>query len=196
MSYDWVAALYDPLIRPLEARHLAPWRRELMRHVHGEVLEVGVGTGANLGLYPPDVRLTGIEPSAGMLERARHKAHSLNLAVDLRQEGVEGLDLPSDRFDTVVSTLVFCAVRDPLLGLQEVRRVLKPGGTLVMLEHTRSCRACLDLLLKAMTPVTAALFGEHFDRDTARTVQTAGFSLQENRLLGLQIFHLIRATKP
>lgn len=195
MSYDWVARLYDPLIRPLEQRYLVPWRRELMRHVHGEVLEVGVGTGANLGLYPPEVHLTGIEPSSGMLEHARQKARQLGLSVDLRQEAVERLDLPADRFDTVVSTLVFCAVRDPLAGLLEVRRVLKPGGTLLMLEHTRSCRYCLNVLLKAVTPVTAALFGEHFDRATADTVQHAGFTLHENRLLGLQIFHLIRATK-
>lgn len=195
MAYDWVAALYDPMMRRLEARHLAAWRGELMGHVHGDVLEVGVGTGANLGLYPADVRLTGIEPSAGMLQRARQKAQALGRDVDLLQTGVERLDLASDRFDTVVSTLVFCAVRDPLRGLQEVRRVLKPGGTLVMLEHTRSCRVCLNLLLKAVTPLTAALFGEHFDRQTADTVQRAGFTLQENRLLGLEIFHLIRATK-
>jgi len=195
MSYDWVAALYDPLIRPLETRYLVPWRQELMRHVRGTVLEVGIGTGANLGLYPSNIELTGIEPSSGMLERARLKAERLGLSVDLRQEGVERLDLPSDRFDTVVSTLVFCAVRDPLAGLTEVRRVLKPGGTLVMLEHTRSCRYCLNVLLKAVTPATAALFGEHFDRATADTVQEAGLTLVENRLLGLEIFHLIRATK-
>lgn len=195
MASDWVAAVYDPLIRPLEARYLVPWRRELMRHVHGDVLEVGVGTGANLGLYPEGVRVTGIEPSAGMLGRARQKAERLELSVDLRQQGVERLDLPDDRFDTVVSTLVFCAVRDPLAGLTEVRRVLKPGGTLVMLEHTRSCRYCLNVLLQAVTPLTAALFGEHFDRATASTVQEACFTLNENRLLGLEIFHLIRATK-
>lgn len=195
MAYDLLSAVYDPLMRPLEARRLGPWRRELMRHVRGDVLEVGIGTGANLGLYPEGVRLTGIEPSAGMLERARRKARALDLSVDLRQMGVERLDLPDDRFDSVVSTLVFCAVPDPLGGLQEVRRVLKPGGTLVMLEHTRSCRFCLDLLLKALTPLTAALFGEHFDRATASTVQEAGLTLHENRLLGLGVFHLIRASK-
>lgn len=195
MAYDAFAACYDPLVAPLEGRYLRPWRRELMRHVHGEVLEVGVGTGANLGLYPEGVRLTGIEPSAGMLARARQKARRLGLAVELLEAGVEGLDLPDDRFDTVVSTLVFCAVRDPLAGLDQVRRVLKPGGSLVMLEHTRSCRTCLNLLLRAVTPATRALFGEHFDRATADTVQAAGLTLVENRLLGLEIFHLIRATK-
>jgi ubiquinone/menaquinone biosynthesis C-methylase UbiE len=136
--YQRLAPMYDWMEAFPERRYL-PWRTHLWSLVKGpRVLEVGVGTGKNVEFYPPGLDTTGIDLTPGMLERARKRADSLSNPVNLRLGDVQCLDFPGDSFDTVVATFVFCSVPDPVQGLNEVRRVVKPGGQVLLLEHTRS----------------------------------------------------------
>ncbi len=102
-----------------------------------QALEVGVGTGKNLPYYPREVEITAIDFSPGMLKRARKKASTDDLRVALIEMDVQQLDFPDNYFDTVFATFVFCSVPDPVAGLKELKRVCKPEGKLLLLEHMR-----------------------------------------------------------
>jgi ubiquinone/menaquinone biosynthesis C-methylase UbiE len=165
--------LYDAALGLAERTGLGRWRRHLCRGAHGSVLDLGCGTGRNLPLLPP--RTVAIDPAREPLDRARRRAP----AVRLVQARAEALPFRDGAFDTVVSGLVFCSVEHPLRGLAEVRRVLRPDGTLRMLEHVRSAgpwRARLqDRLQPAWTWVSG---GCRPNRDTERAVEAAGFTIE------------------
>ena len=148
------------------------WRRSLARLAHGRVLEVGCGTGQMLPLYPDGIELYGLDPNADALPRSRRRAPEAGLLC----ASAEYLPFPDARFDTVVSSLVFCSVSDPGRGLAEIRRVLKPQGRLLMLEHVhahnRIGRWLLDTVQPAWTLVTG---GCHPNRDTETRVEDAGW---------------------
>jgi ubiquinone/menaquinone biosynthesis C-methylase UbiE len=194
--------IYDLSMGWLERSRLTPWRvqaMERLREARGadefRLLDVGVGTGANFGLYPAEASVMAIDADPGMLGRAQGRLAAARRPIELREMNVMALDIPDASFDAALTTLVFCEVPDPLAGLREIRRVLKPGAPLVMLEHTVSGRAWLDAVLRGLSAITAPAFGEHFDRDTARSVSDAGFADVSADRLGLGIFHLIVARK-
>lgn len=179
-GFDRLAPLYDLLMAPLEWGVFACRRRRLLALAHGRVLEVGVGTGINLAYYPAGIQLTGGDLSPAMLERARGRASRLGIPVTFVPLDATHLDFPDASFDTVVATLVFCSVEDPLQALRELSRVLVPGGQLLMLEHVQAERAWLRPLLSGLSRLTARA-GEYFDRPTLSTVREAGFDLREVR---------------
>lgn len=151
------------------------WRRSLAALARGRVLEVGCGTGQMLPLYPGSVELFGLDPNDEALVRARRRAPGAGFLC----ASAEHLPFPDALFDTVVSGLVFCSVSDPELGLAEIRRVLKPDGRLLMLEHvharSRAGRWLLDTLQPPWTLVTG---GCHPNRDTEKRVVDAGFRIE------------------
>jgi ubiquinone/menaquinone biosynthesis C-methylase UbiE len=104
----------------------------------GRTLEVAIGTGLNLALYPPDVQLTGLDLSPEMLDRARRRADDLGRAVDLREGDAQELPFPDASFDTVVCTYALCSVPDEVRTISEMERVLRPGGVLALVDHIRS----------------------------------------------------------
>jgi ubiquinone/menaquinone biosynthesis C-methylase UbiE len=171
---EQVPWLYDALCALCERLGLIRWRRWLASGARGRTLDVGCGTGRNLPLLGPAVRVVGLDPDHALLLRARRRAP----AVPLVQGRAEALPFRDGAFDTVVSGLAFCSVGDPRRGLAEVRRVLAPGGTLRMLEHVRSTtpwKARLqDLLQPGWTRVTG---GCHPNRETERAVEAAGFRI-------------------
>jgi ubiquinone/menaquinone biosynthesis C-methylase UbiE len=139
--YNRIAFLYDFMEAPLEWMRFSNWRKRLQAGIKGErALEVGVGTGKNLAYYPEDVRISAIDLSPRMLARARRKVAKSPLSVDLQEMDVERLDFADHSFDTVFATFVFCSVPDPVMGLRELRRVCKPEGRLLLLEHMRPHR--------------------------------------------------------
>ena len=168
--------LYDALCGLCEATGLARWRSWVVGDARGRVLDLGCGTGRNLPLLPAGTRTVGLEPSWAVLQRARRRAPRVPLVVG----SAEALPFRDAAFDTVVSGLVFCSVRDPHRGLLEVRRVLRPGGQLRMLEHVRATRAwkarLQDLLQPAWTQITG---GCHPNRDTEGAVEAGGFQIEE-----------------
>ncbi len=118
--------LYDPLMELPENLGLHRLRREALRGMQGQILELGMGTGRNIPLYPPGVEhLSGIDPDETMLRQARRRAGKVSFPVELLLASAEDLPFEEDSFDAVVGTLVFCTISDPRQALREVRRVLK-----------------------------------------------------------------------
>ncbi len=173
--YNRSARFYDAEQAMMD-RVAVRWRREIWSRVPGgEVLEVGVGTGANMRFYPAGAHVTAIDIAENMLTRATARASKLGLSVDLSRMDAQHLDFADARFDTVVATFVFCSVPDPVAGLKEVRRVLKPGGTLFLLDHVRSDNGFVGKLMDCVNPVAVRISGANINRQTAGNVRAAGF---------------------
>lgn len=174
--YNRSARFYDTEQKMME-RVAGRWRRELWSRVPGgEILEVGVGTGANMAFYPAGVNVTAIDIAENMLARAKVHAAKLGVDVTLGRMDVEHLDFPDGHFDCVLATFVFCSVPDPIAGLKEARRVLKAGGVLLLLEHVRSENIVLGKLMDVLNPVVVRMAGANINRHTVDNVRAAGFS--------------------
>lgn len=195
--YDRLARVYDRLESRLEARRVRHWRALLWSRVRGErLLEIGVGTGKNVPYYPPGAQVIAVDLSPKMLERARERVARLGLPVTLQLADAQALPFPDASFDAVVATFVFCSVPDPVRGLREAYRVLKPGGQLLLLEHVLSANRLLRLLMRAANPVVVRLVGANINRETVRNVERAGFELREVDDVMGDIVKLIEARKP
>lgn len=175
-----MAAVYDRMMRRVEGAGLGEWRRELLGSLSGVVLEIGAGTGANLGHYPASVeRLVLTEPDRFMrarLQRAVGGGRPHGVAVEVVEASAERLPFPDNGFDAVVGTLVLCSVPDPTAALAEVRRVLRPGGRLVFIEHVAaSDRPTLARWQRRVEPVWKRVAGGcHLTRPTEALIAAAG----------------------
>lgn len=183
--------LYDPLVAPLERLGLGDLRRETLRGLRGDVLELGVGTGRNFPLYPPGVEsVVGVEPDAEMMSRAPGRAAGAAFPVELVEASAEELPFEDGSFDAVIATLVFCTIPDPERAVQEAHRVLKDGGELRLLEHVRMERRPAAWAQERATPVWKRLAGGcHLDRDTLGLIESSSLSVErvERHLDGLVI---------
>jgi ubiquinone/menaquinone biosynthesis C-methylase UbiE len=176
-GHPWLAAILDVAMRPL-----APARQLVVPRAEGEVLEVGVGTGLNFELYDARRvrRLTGIEPDLHMLRRALPRAGALRLAASLVVADAERLPFAAASFDTVVVTFTLCTIPDPAAALAEIRRVLRPAGQVLVLEHTRSVQHGLARVQDAVTPLWRRLAGGcHLNRPAVELVRASGLELRE-----------------
>ena len=170
-GHPWLARALDFTMRPLY-----PARRLVVPEATGSVLEVGVGTGLNFGLYRDVTSLAGIDPDPYMLERARPRAAELPFPVELHQTGAERMPFADAHFDTAVVTFTLCTIPDPDAALAEVRRVLKPGGRLLFVEHTRSIQPLASVVQDALTPLWKLIGGGcHLNRPAIDLVGRAGF---------------------
>ncbi|MGH7395209.1 MAG: class I SAM-dependent methyltransferase [Candidatus Methylomirabilales bacterium] len=173
------AALYDWLTWPAERGGLGRRRAALAREVGGRVLDLGAGTGLNLPHLCGARRYVGVDPDPAMLARARPRAAVAAVPAALVLARGEHLPFPGGAFDTVLATLVFCTVPDVPAALAEVRRVLRPGGVLLFLEHVRSGGPRVAALQDALTPLWRRCFGGcHVNRDTPRALRDGGFALE------------------
>lgn len=176
------AALYDPFMRKTEEACLGDWRRSLLAQAHGDVLEVGAGTGINLPFYPGGLgSLTLSEPDAHMRKKAEARARDLPNEVRFIAAPVEALPFPDESFDVVVATLLLCSVPSPPLALASIRRVLKPNGLFLFLEHVAAEDNPGRLIWqKRIEPVWSVLAeGCRLTCHTLETIQAAGFSVDE-----------------
>lgn len=173
------ARLYDPLMASMERRGLTRKRARLLADARGDVVELGAGTGLNLPHYPADARLVLTEPTPEMAVRLRARVARERPTARILEAGAESLPLPDASADVVVSTLVLCTVQDPQRALAEVRRVLRPGGRLLLLEHvaTQGGWGRMQRLLDPLQHFCAR--GCHLTRDTRAELQRAGFDTRE-----------------
>lgn len=185
--------LYDAGMALLEATGLGRWRAWLAGGATGRVLDVGCGTGRNLGALPPGVRAVGIDPCLDSLRTARSRAPGARLV----QARAEALPFRSGAFDTVTSGLVFCSVDDPAAALREIGRVLNPGGTLRALEHVRAAGAWHSWLQDRAQPAWTRLTGGcRPNRDTEAEVAGAGFLIDAESRRASGIMRRFVATCP
>ncbi len=181
--------VYDAGMAPLERFTLDQFRRELVPHACGNVLEIGAGTGVNLAYYHTDCvdSLTvtdGDEVRPVLRNRAarRFNADGKRNAFSVEQADVEMLPYPDNAFDTVIATLVFCSVSNPQRGFQEIRRVLKPGGSYLFLEHVLPGSGYLKHALLLVNPVWMSFSrGCNLTLDTFSAIHTAGFDIDWRR---------------
>ncbi|MDP2673848.1 MAG: class I SAM-dependent methyltransferase [Dehalococcoidia bacterium] len=191
--YDRQAGLFDFWEAPIEALGFKRLRKRLWSEVHGErILEVGVGTGKNLPYHPQGSRSVAVDLSPRMLSHAARKAGRLGRDVDLVLADAQRLPFRDGAFDAAAATFVFCSVPDPVLGLREVRRVVRQDGGLHLLEHVRSRNPIVGRLMDWTNPLWVRVSGANINRDTVDNVQRAGFELDavESRMFG--ILKLIR----
>lgn len=168
------------LLYNLGIRKMIPavWRQKCATMAQGQILEVGVGTGLMLPFYgSAATEVVGIDLSSDMLDQAAKISSGFSFPVQLEQMDVENLRLESGSFDTVVSAFVFCSVNHPLQGLSECRRVLRPGGRLILLEHVDSQKWWVSTFLKLLNPLSVLLLGDHLTRDTVGVAREAGFRI-------------------
>jgi ubiquinone/menaquinone biosynthesis C-methylase UbiE len=173
------AAMYDRMLGKAERAGLGDHRRALLAAAHGDVLEIGGGTGANLEYYGDGVRtLTIVEPEKPMLRRLhRHIEERAPQAKALRAPA-EDLPFNDASFDVVVSTLVLCTVDDVPRALRELHRVLRPGGQLLFIEHVRSDDPALARTQDRMLPINVRIgHGCHPNRRTLDSIRDAGFEV-------------------
>jgi ubiquinone/menaquinone biosynthesis C-methylase UbiE len=192
--YDRLAIFYDYMEAPMEWLHFASWRARLRDRLVGyHILEVGVGTGKNFSYYLNGAKISAIDISPRMLKRACKRADSLGVDVNLMEMDVQQLAFPDHYFDAVFATFVFCSVPDPVLGLQELRRVCKPWGKLVLLEHMRPENTALGLLFDLLNPVVVRMMGANINRRTIDNIRIAGWNIQVEEHLASDVVRWIEA---
>jgi phosphatidylethanolamine/phosphatidyl-N-methylethanolamine N-methyltransferase len=194
--YNRIAGIFDAMEVLMEFR-AKTWRQVLWNTVQtGRILDVGVGTGKNLPYYPKSGEIVGIDLSDRMLAKACQRAKDLQIPVELREMDAQALNFPDDSFDTVVASFVFCSVPDPVLGLRELGRVVKPAGKILLLEHVRLEGKFAGLLMDLLNPLVVRLVGANINRRTVENVRLAGLKLESvEDLTGNGLIKLIQARK-
>ena len=194
--WDKSAPSYDKQISFFEKIQFAGGREWLCERAKGNVLEVAIGTGRNLPHYPADVTLTAIELSPAMMAIARQRAADLGREVDFREGDAEHLPFDDASFDTVVCALSLCTIPSPDAAVGEMRRVLRPGGRLLLLDHIGSAWPPVYAVQWLLERFTIHSAGEHFTRRQLPLVKAAGFQVVENERLKAGSVERIHAVKP
>jgi ubiquinone/menaquinone biosynthesis C-methylase UbiE len=193
--YERIAPLYDLLDLPFEYGRYRQLRPLLFAGMGGLILDAGVGTGRNFPFYPSDAKVIGIDISPAMLERARRRLGQARAEVELRETDVTHLDFPDQHFDNAVTTFLFCVLPDELQtpALAEIKRVLKPGGILRLLEYTRPTDPFRRAITKLWEPWVHWAYGASFDRNTELYIPAAGLQVTDSRFVVGDLIKLITA---
>jgi ubiquinone/menaquinone biosynthesis C-methylase UbiE len=194
--YEKEAHKYDRQMRFFEWLLFGGGREWVCSQAEGEVLEIAVGTGRNLPYYPDGVRLTGVELSPAMLEVAHARARELGREIDLRVGDAQALEFPDERFDSVVCTLSLCTIPDDRAAVAEVRRVLRPGGRFLLLEHVRSPLLPIRTAERLLEPLMLRFEADHLLREPLEHLRAEGFAIERLERAKLGIVERVAARKP
>lgn len=164
--YDWIDRMISHKLR-----------KQVLSLARGKVLEVGVGTGKNIPYYTDGCEFTAIDFSRDMLDKAKKKLSKAKVPVTLLEMDAQKMSFHDNMFDTVVTTCVFCSVPDPIKGLKEVRRVCKPDGQIILLEHVRSNHAFIGMLMDILNPISLHVIGSNINRNTLENIYSAGIKV-------------------
>jgi ubiquinone/menaquinone biosynthesis C-methylase UbiE len=169
-------------------------RRDLFSLATGNVLDVGCGYGSNFEYLINATHITGIDVSPVMLDMAREHAHRLNIKVDLRQGDVEHLDFPDHTFDTVISALATCSYLNPIAALREMKRVCKPEGRILLLEHGRSSWELIGRFQDWGVAGSIEHGGCRVNQEPQQIVEAAGLKITSAQRSVIGIFHVIQVS--
>jgi ubiquinone/menaquinone biosynthesis C-methylase UbiE len=187
--YDRDTGFYDLLL-------LGDSRSWACAQASGQVLEVAVGTGRNLAFYPPGIQLIGIDFSPAMLDIARSGAAGLGIDVSLIEGDAQHLPFADHRFDTVVCTLALSSIPDPAAAINEMHRVLRPGGQLLVVGHVASPYGVVRAGQRRLERLSIRLAGDHQTRQPYPEIVAAGFTVDRREHLRAGIIERVRASKP
>jgi ubiquinone/menaquinone biosynthesis C-methylase UbiE len=181
LQHPLFARLYSPISRWLDHRGGSEYRQRLVAPLSGRVIEVGAGNGLNFGHYPESVTsVLALEPESRLRAEAVRGASTAPVPVKVIGARAERLPVADDQFDGAVLSLVICTVADPGRALAELRRVVRPGGTIRFYEHVRSPRPAVGAVQDVVTPVwSAGAGGCHLNRDTTAMIRAAGFEITD-----------------
>ena len=193
--WDRTATRYDERVARVEERYLVPSRRWVCERAVGEVLEVAVGSGLNLPHYPPEAKLIGVDLSEGMLQLARRRAATARCEVELLRTDGSRLPFGDESFDAVVCTFSLCGFPDPRAGVEEMVRVLRPGGSLLLADHVGSTNPFIRLGQWALQAITIPTEGEHWTRRPKRHVKALGLPIVETDRLHHGIVERLHASR-
>ena len=183
--------LYDLMARRAEAGGLGDLRSRLLGELEGDVLEIGAGTGASLPHYERASRVVALEPDPSMAKRLPERVAAARVPVEVVAGSAEAIPYADESFDVVVSTFMLCSVADPAAVLAETRRVLKPDGKLVLLEHVRG-EGRTARWQERLTPLHRRVAGNcHLNRDTRATVAAARFDATRVESIALPGTHAL-----
>jgi ubiquinone/menaquinone biosynthesis C-methylase UbiE len=196
MKWDKYAPRYDRDIGFFERVQFGDGREWVCSQARGDVLDVAVGTGRNLAFYPDGVRLTGVDFSPAMLELARVRAAEQGREIDLREGDAQALPFPDTAFDTVVCTLGLCGFPDERAAIAEMFRVLRPGGTLLLLDHVGSHHRLIRFGQSLLEKLTVRMLGDYQTRRPLPLAEQAGFVVQRQERLKAGTVERVAAVKP
>ena len=196
-KYNRNARFYNIMESFVEKGLYSKWRRKYFSPLRGKILEVGIGTGANIDYLDNQARITGIDFSEKMLEKARQKlVKSGRKNINLKQMDVEDLDFEDNSFDYVITSSVFCSVPDPVKGLREIKRVLKPTGKLIMVEHVLSNNKLIAFFENLLNPLVRFITGVNINRNTKLNIINSDLKVSKEKNLALaDVFRLFVAEK-
>jgi len=205
MKHHPTLDLYNKLARSYDKRNelMERWiskSRPILSVIKGDILEVGIGTGNNLMYYNPEANIVAFDWSSEMVSQAhlKIKKYRLNNIKEIIIGDIQKLSdyFDPNSFDYIISSCVFCSVPDPILGLKEVFKVLRPSGKLIQIEHGLSEIGLVNALLIFLDPITSKKFGFHLKRNHLKNLQIAGFKITHQRKIDpMGIFRLLVSKK-
>ncbi len=192
-KWDKASKSFDIMTMGIERRY-GGYKRELFSKCRGKAMLVAAGTGLDFQYFPEGMEITAIDFSPKMVEKAREKIGGYDGKLDVVQTDVMNLEFPDESFDTVITSCTFCSVPDPVKGLKEIRRVLKPDGKLLMFEHVRASAILLGGMMDILAPLIYK-FGSEINRQTGKNVKKAGFRITREFNIYLDMVKLFEAVK-
>lgn len=191
----WFPKAYDTLMAPLEKIKLRSIRKELIQKATGQVLEIGSGTGFNFPYYKHADKVIAIEPNPLMKQQSLNRVKGTKVPIDVNIGDAEVLPYSDDSFDTIVGTLVLCTIPDPEKALNEMRRVCKPNGKILLFEHVLVRQPIIAGLQNWMTPLWKQVCdGCHLNRDTLSTIKKAGITVDDLKEYNRGFIIVVEAT--
>ena len=185
---------YDFFMGPLEKGKFKPIRKELLQRAEGSVLEIGSGTGVNFPYYHSVTTVTAIEPSQQMIDRSRKKREMSVVPIQIIKDSAERLPFDDYTFDTVVATLVLCTIPNPEAALQEMKRVCKPEGKILIFEHVKMNHVVLANLQECLTPLWKKVCdGCCLNRDTLQMINENGLHIVHKKAFFNGLFIQVEA---
>jgi ubiquinone/menaquinone biosynthesis C-methylase UbiE len=194
-KWDKVAPNFDLMAGRGAENRWRPFKEELFANMEGKILFLALGTGLDIPTFPSGKTITAIDISPKMLEQAKPRIAAYRGELQAQVMDVHDLSFADNSFDQVFTSCTFCSVPRPIEGLQQLKRVLKPGGELFMFEHTGSRYYPFKIMMDFMT-LLSSRFGPDMNRTTVANVEAAGFQLREVTNLFLDVVKIIKAVKP